>query len=140
MTNRKYKKYLPYFAWTIALVALIGSLILSEVLKFPPCVLCWYQRIAVYPQVVLIGIGILMNTTDYIKYSLPLLYLGALIGIYHNLLYYGILPESAEFCSSGISCTTRYIEILGFITIPLLSLSAIILLITCLLIIKKARK
>ncbi len=116
--------YLAYLAWIIALVATVGSLFFSEVMDLPPCVLCWYQRIAMYPLVVVIGVGILTNDARMRNYALPVCLIGLAISIYHNLLYYGILPESIAPCVEGISCTSRQIEWLGFITIPLMALTA----------------
>lgn len=124
---------LPYLAWMIALVATVGSLFFSEVMQLPPCVLCWYQRIAMYPLVLIIGIGIITRDSRLKNYALPLCLIGLAISIYHNLLYYGILPESIAPCTEGISCTSRQIEWLGFITIPLLALAAFVSLAVCLL-------
>ena len=117
-------KYIPYITWSTALLATLGSLYFSEIMKLPPCVLCWFQRIMLYPLVFVIGTGIIRKDPDLPYYVLPLSITGLLIAVYHNLLYYGIIPESITPCSTGISCTTRQIEILGFITIPLLSLLA----------------
>jgi disulfide bond formation protein DsbB len=111
-------------AWIVATVSTLGSLFFSEVMKLPPCVLCWYQRIAIYPLVLILGVAWLKNDTRVKLYALPLVITGLLIAIYHNLLYYKILPESISPCVQGISCTTRQIEWLGFITIPLLSLGS----------------
>jgi len=127
---------LPYTAWVVALVAMAGSLFFSEVMELPPCVLCWYQRIAMYPLVVIIGIGILTEDARWKAYSLPLTLIGLGISIYHNLLYYGILPESIAPCVEGISCTSRQIELFGFITIPLMALAAFVLIAVCLFIYK----
>ncbi len=113
-----------YIAFTQALSATVGSLFFSEVLLFPPCVLCWYQRIAMYPLVVILAIGIYSRDKHVIRYALPLSIVGLLIAFYHNLLYYHILPESAAPCILGVSCTTKQIEWLGFITIPFLSFIA----------------
>jgi disulfide bond formation protein DsbB len=124
---------LLYLAWLIALVATVGSLFFSEVMQLPPCVLCWYQRIAMYPLVVIIGAGILMRDSRMKFYALPLALVGLVISIYHNLLYYGIIPESITPCMQGISCTSRQIEWLGFITIPLMALTAFIGVSLCLL-------
>jgi disulfide bond formation protein DsbB len=115
---------LVQLAWIQALVATCGSLYFSEVLKLTPCVLCWYQRIAMYPLVVVLGVGLLLRERRIRLYALPLSLIGLAIAIYHNLLYYGIIPESIQPCTTGVSCTTRQIEWLGFITIPLLSLVA----------------
>jgi disulfide bond formation protein DsbB len=117
-------RYAVYGAWLQALVATVGSLFFSEALALPPCVLCWYQRIAMYPLVAILTVGILLRETRLRCYALPLSLGGLAIAVYHNLLYYGVLPESIQPCTSGVSCTTRQIEWLGFITIPLLSLVA----------------
>ncbi len=104
-----------------ALVATLGSLYFSEVLKFPPCVLCWYQRICMYPLILILGAGIVTNDKKVIWYTLPLASVGWIIALYHNLLYYKILPESVAPCVNGVSCTTKFVEYFGFVTIPLLS-------------------
>ena len=113
-----------FSAWLVASVATLGSLFFSEVMMFPPCVFCWYQRICMYPLVVILSAGLFPVSKSVIKFSAPLALIGWVVAVYHNLLYYKILPESAAPCVRGISCTTVYIEWLGFITIPLLSLLA----------------
>ncbi len=132
--------YLPYLAWIIALVATVGSLFFSEVMQLPPCVLCWYQRIAMYPLVIIIGIGIISRDARMKSYALPICLIGLVISVYHNLLYYGILPESIAPCTEGISCTSRQIEWLGFITIPLMALTAFVGLTLCLLFYKSEKE
>lgn len=128
MTNIEEKNgILPYAAWAVALVATSGSLFFSEVMDLPPCVLCWYQRIAMYPLVLIIGVGIATRDTRWKVYALPLALGGLIISVYHNLLYYGLIPESITPCKEGISCTTVQIEWLGFITIPLTALTAFVL-------------
>ena len=116
-----------YAAWVVALVATVGSLFFSEVMLLPPCLLCWYQRIAMYPLVVILGVGIILGDRRVKFYALPVALAGLAVAVYHNLLYYGILPESIAPCTQGVSCTTVQLEWLGFITIPLLSLTAFIL-------------
>jgi len=127
------KEYYLYLAFLIAWVSLVGSLFFSEILKYPPCDLCWYQRIAMYPLVVIFIVGIIKKTSDVHLYALPLAITGAIVAFYHNLLYYNILPESAAPCIQGVSCTTKYIEFLGFITIPLLSFIGFLVIIACLI-------
>ena len=117
------KQRLLFLAWITALFAVAGSLYFSEIRDFPPCVLCWYQRICMYPLVAILAVGILRRDSNVAYYVLPLGLAGLAISIYHNLLYYNIIPESAAPCVAGISCTTVYIEWFGFITIPLLSLA-----------------
>ena len=131
---------LPYLAWLTALIATVGSLFFSEVMQLPPCVLCWYQRIAMYPLVLIIGIGIVSRDNRMKDYAAPICLIGLAISIYHNLLYYGILPESIAPCTTGISCTSQQIQWLGFITIPLLALAAFVSLTVCLLFYKSKEK
>ena len=121
------KEYLLYAAFLIALISTLGSLFFSEVMKWTPCVLCWYQRIAMYPLVPILGIGIFVKDKNIYQYVLPLSIAGLVIGIYHNLLYYHLIPESIQPCIQGISCTTKFIEWLGFITIPFLSLTSFVM-------------
>jgi disulfide bond formation protein DsbB len=128
MNNNHYSSFTAWVtifsAWLVASVATLGSLFFSEVMMFPPCVFCWYQRICMYPLVVILSAGLFPVSKSVIKFSVPLALIGWVIAVYHNLLYYKILPESAAPCVRGISCTTVYIEWLGFITIPLLSFLA----------------
>ncbi len=120
------KKYSLYGAWGVALLATFGSLFFSEVLHFQPCVLCWYQRIFIYPLVVILAIAIMKKDTLVHQYALPLVYIGTVISIFQNLLYYKVIPEALAPCTAGVSCTTQYIHWLGFISIPLLSLISFI--------------
>ena len=113
---------LLFVTWLLALIATLGSLFFSEVMKLPPCVLCWYQRICMYPLVIILLMGLFPFDRRAARFALPLVLIGEVIAIYHNLLYYKILPESASPCVQGISCTTIQIEWLGFITIPFMSL------------------
>ena len=124
-----------FVCWLIASVATLGSLFFSEVMGFAPCVLCWYQRICVYPLVLIFGVGLFSFDAGVIKYSLPLAIAGWFVALYHTLLYGGIIPKSIQPCSEGVHCTEKYIELFGFLSIPLLSLlafSAIIALLTVL--------
>ncbi len=118
------QSHLHYVALLFALVATAGSLFFSEVMKLPPCVLCWYQRIAMYPLVLVLATSIIRRDGAARAYGLPLSIVGGAIAIYHNLLYYKLIPESITPCTSGVSCTSRQLEWLGFVTIPLLSLIA----------------
>lgn len=118
------RSLLPYLAFAQALIATIGSLFFSEVLGYVPCVLCWYQRIAMYPLVLVLAVAILRRDRGMYLYVLPLSVIGLAIAIYHNLLYVGIIPEAASVCRAGVSCTTRFFEWFGFITIPFLSMTA----------------
>ncbi len=133
-------KYSLYLAWLQAWVATLGSLFFSEVMKFTPCVLCWYQRIAMYPLVAILTVGILRKDKNLHWYVLPLSITGWIIAAYHNLLYYHIFPESILPCIQGVSCTTKFFAWYGFITIPLLSLTAFTIINLCMLVYIKSNK
>ncbi len=113
---------LQRLGFLISMSASLGSLFFSEVLGYPPCVLCWYQRIAMYPLVVVFGVALWREDENAFTYATPLISIGLIISIYHNLLYYELIPNSIAPCRQGVSCTTRQVEFLGFITIPLMSL------------------
>jgi disulfide bond formation protein DsbB len=114
-----------YVAWLQALVATLGSLFFSEVMGFVPCALCWYQRIAMYPLVIVLTVGILLRDTRLRYYALPFSFIGIGIALYHNLLYFGIIAEDTfGTCTAGVSCTTRWFEWFDFISIPQLALIA----------------
>jgi len=106
----------------IALSATIGSLYFSEIMKFPPCTLCWFQRICIYPLVIIFGAALLTEDNGHWKYSAPLLLLGLALAIYHNLLYFGFIAQELVPCTGTVSCSSKQLELFGFITIPLLAL------------------
>ena len=120
MTNQVWLKC----ALLLSIIATSGSLFFSEVMQLPPCVLCWYQRIMMYPLILIFSLGLFRKAKESFVYGTVLSATGLVIAVYHNLLYYHIIPESIAPCTSGVSCTSRQIEWLGFITIPLLSLMA----------------
>ena len=113
-----------FASWIVALAASIGSLFFSEVMDFVPCSLCWYQRILMYPLSILYLISFFREDKNIFVYTLPFCILGFCVAAYHNLLVWGIIPESASPCTQGIPCNSIYIDWLGFITIPLMSLTA----------------
>jgi disulfide bond formation protein DsbB len=112
---------------------MVGSLFFSEVMELAPCVLCWYQRIAAYPLVLILAVGIYLKDPMMKVYSLPLALIGLAISVYHNLLYYGLIPEEITPCSEGVPCNAVQLELLGFITIPLMGLGAFVLITLCLI-------
>ncbi|MBI2074862.1 MAG: disulfide bond formation protein B [Candidatus Levybacteria bacterium] len=120
-----------YISWISAFAAFLGSLYFSEILDFVPCVLCWYQRILMYPLVIIIAVGIIRKDKNLPFYVLPLSIPGIIIGFYQHLLQIGIIPESTAPCAFGVSCSTTYIDWFGFITIPLLSLISFMVITIC---------
>jgi disulfide bond formation protein DsbB len=124
-------KYLLLTAFVLVLVAIFGSLYFSEIAHFVPCTLCWYQRICMYPLVVILGIGIIEKKEDIFKYVLPFSVIGWIVSIYHNLIQYRVISENLNVCTAIGSCSQRYINLYGFVTIPLLSLIAFTLINIC---------
>ena len=122
-----------YAAWLIAMVGTLASLFFGEVMKFPPCTLCWYQRICLFPLPLLLAAGIALRDKNLAFYTLPLVVVGLGLSLYHNLIYYGVVPESLSPCTEGVLCSTRQIEWLGFITIPLMALFSFLAILACLM-------
>ena len=115
----------PLFAaWLLACVATLGALFFSMVMERIPCVLCWYQRIFMFPLPLVLGVGLLSSDPRCVRYALPLAVCGLAIAVYHCLLYLGFIPAGMQPCTQGVSCAETSIELAGFVTIPLLSLFA----------------
>src|SRR5688572_20001212 len=91
-------------------------------MKLPPCNLCWYQRICLYPLVPVLSVAIALRDRHLFTYAVPLVGAGLGFAVYHNLLYYGVIPATLSPCTAGVPCTQRQIEWLGFITIPSMAL------------------
>lgn len=133
-------KYAFQLSLIIATFALIGSLYFSNVLGFPPCELCWYQRIALYPLVPLFIIAIQRGDAGAWYYAMPLVLFGLGVSTYQNLLYYDIVQKEIEQCGvSGVSCTEQYVQLFGFVDIPLLALLALLAIFVLLVLYKKYR-
>lgn len=113
-----------FLAWLIALLATGGALFMGEVMGMTPCVLCWYQRIAMFPLVVILGLGLLEADGRSARYALPLVWLGLAIALYHCLIFWGVVSEALAPCSKGSSCADADVQVAGFVPIPLLSLLA----------------
>ncbi len=122
-----------YAAWVTVMVATLGSLFLGEVMKLPPCTLCWYQRVCLFPLAFVLPAGILLRDGNLSWYALPLTVAGLGIALYHNLVYYGVVPEELTPCTQGVSCSDRQIDWLGFVSIPLMSLAAFLVILVFLL-------
>lgn len=120
-------EYSLYLSWAIALVSLVGSLYFSEIMGIAPCILCWFQRIAMYPLVIIIAIGIIRKDKAVSAYVLPLSIIGVVVALYQNLLVWRVISETLAPCTLGVSCVTQSFVVLNFITIPLLSLVSFVL-------------
>ncbi|HET7720823.1 MAG TPA: disulfide bond formation protein B [Acidimicrobiales bacterium] len=116
----------------VALVATLGSLYLSEVANFPPCRLCWYQRIAMYPLVPILAVAIWRRDAGVRFYALPLALVGGLISTYHVVLERYPSLESGV-CEVANPCTLIWVRRFGYLTIPTMALSAFALIAVLLL-------
>lgn len=120
--------YSYYLVFALSLAATLGSLFLSEIAKFPPCPLCWYQRIFMYPQPILIYLSLLRNEKVITPYLLLLNSAGALVALYHF-----IIQQSPQFsiipCQAGstVSCTKIFAVYYGYITIPVMAFTLFVL-------------
>lgn len=113
-------------ALVVAVTAMSGSLYFSEVARLEPCVLCWYQRIAMFPLAIVLAVGLFPYDARVVRYGLPLAAAGALLALYHLGLVAGWIPESSAPCRQGLPCSDPQVVWLGFVTIPLLALAAFV--------------
>ena len=110
-----------WLAFAVAVTATAGSLFLSEVAHLVPCTLCWYQRIAMYPLVLILGIAAWRRDPGIRRYAIPLASIGAVIAAYHVALQrLPGLPSGA--CSLAAPCSAIELERFGFVTIPVMAL------------------
>jgi len=122
-----------FLAGLVALVATLGSLYYSEVAHFTPCLLCWYQRIAMYPLAVILPIAAFRRDRGIWRYVVPVAAIGAAISIYHYQLQR--FPDQASVsCSVEAPCALTWVWQLGYISIPFMALSAFALIVTLLLV------
>jgi disulfide bond formation protein DsbB len=115
---------LIFGAWLVAAVSMLGALFFGEIMHLPPCVLCWYQRICMFPLVLILPAGLFPFDRKVIRCALPLAVIGWLFAVFHMLLIAGVIPESIKPCTQGVPCSEKVIEWFGFVTIPLLSVAA----------------
>jgi len=116
---------LAFFA---ALAATLGSLFYSEIRHYTPCLLCWYQRIFMYPQVIILGIAWWKSDRRVWQYSVPLSIIGGLIALLHY--YEQVTLNPLAPCSTigySASCTESFVLRYGYITIPLMAVTAFLM-------------
>ena len=122
-----------WVAAVVALTATAGSLYFSEVAGFEPCALCWYQRIAMYPLVLILGIAAARGDAAVRRYVAPIAAVGALISIYHiGVERLPGLPTGS--CSVAAPCDLIWVERFGFVTIPVMALAGFVAILTLLLV------
>ena len=122
----------------LSVFATSGSLYLSNVLLIPPCELCWFQRIFMYPLVFILVAAKIRKTPKIWEIVLPLSVFGAAIAAYHYYLQFA--PNASSVCGIvgvSVSCTERTFVHYGYITIPWMSLTAFVYITTLMLILGK---
>jgi len=115
---------LVFACWLVATSSTLGALFFSEVMELPPCTLCWYQRIFMFPLVLVLPMGLFPFDARVVRFTLPLAFAGWLVAAFQVLLVAGWIPEGVRPCSRGVPCSEVQIEWLGFVNIPLLSFLA----------------
>lgn len=127
--------WLLFAAWVIAAAATLGTLFQSEVMKLAPCELCWFQRIFMFPLVVMLPLALFPFDARIVRYALPLALAGTIVALYQLLLTWGVIPESIRPCTQGVPCSETHWVWLGFVTVPLIATLAFatisVLLILC---------
>ncbi len=125
------RESLLFISWAASVVAMFGSLYFSEIRQYEPCTLCWYQRIVMYPFVIILGMAVIRKDYRISIYSMVLSGVGACISLYHySIQKVSFLADHAASCGR-VPCTGQYINWLGFITIPFLALTAFIIIFIC---------
>ncbi len=132
-----FTKHGMFFAFIIALVAMLGSLTYSDILMYEPCKLCWFQRICMYPLVVLLGLGLVRKDSDISFYALVLAILGAPIAFYHYLVQLGLIKAGCSTVGYSVSCAKYFTMSFGYITIPMMALTAFAMIIAFLALYRK---
>lgn len=128
-SQNKILNFFRNYTLVLGLLASFGSVLLSlfysEIVGFPPCELCWIQRIFLYPQLVLFGLGLYKKDKSIFDYSLVLAFLGVITSVYHMFVEAGITsgPACADPLNGGVSCSIRYIYEFGYVTMPLMALT-----------------
>jgi disulfide bond formation protein DsbB len=122
-----------FMAWLVASVSTLGALFLGEVMGYTPCVLCWYQRICMFPLVLILASGLFPFDRRVVRYALPLALAGWLLAMFHWGVSSGLVPESATPCSQGVPCSVEQLVWFGLLTLPMLSVLAFSVMIALLL-------
>jgi len=115
---------LVFAAWFLATASTLGALFFGEVMKLPPCSLCWYQRIFMFPMALILPFALFPFDRNVVRAVLPLAGFGALFAAFHMLVVEGVIPEAIAPCRQGVPCSETVIEWFGFVTIPWLSMLA----------------
>lgn len=121
------------FSFIISFISVASSLFYSEIAGFAPCVLCWWQRIFLYPQAAIFFIALIKKDWGVRKYTLTLSGLGSLVSMYHTYLQFGGEPLAPCSAAGGVSCQILYFVEYGYVTIPTMALTSFTLIILLML-------
>jgi len=139
-TNKDSRESYLFAAWAASIIAMFGSLYFSEIRQYEPCLLCWYQRILMYPFALILGIAVVKKDYKITFYTMIMSAVGGLISLYHySLQKVPFMADNAVTCGR-VPCTGQYINWLGFITIPFLALTAFIIIFSLSLLVWKNSK
>ena len=133
---KKVRRYSLFLAWLIALLATLGSLFVSVILNIKPCIFCWYQRIFMFPLVIILGLAAYKNDNKIVPYIIAFPLIGALIAIGQTIISY--LDLSTYVC--GLDCVQGNIKLFGFLELSIASFLAFVAIFILLLISKKKSK
>ncbi len=122
-----FQKNAVLFSFLIVLGGTVASLYYSEIVGYPPCNLCWYQRVFLYPQLILTGIALYSKDQSVFKYLMPLSVVGGVIAAYQYLLQLGLVSDAICGVGGG-SCTQIYVSNFGYVTMVMMSFTAFLLL------------
>ena len=118
-------KHFLVLSFLISLFASVFPLVYSEVANFLPCYLCWWQRIFMFPLVLMFGVALWDKDRRVVRYAMPLLSVGFLLSVYQNFFYYFGQNSNLPCDASGVSCYQKLVSVFGgYISIPMLALTA----------------
>ncbi|UII56765.1 disulfide oxidoreductase [Cytobacillus spongiae] len=138
--NKDHRETYLFVAWAASVIAMFGSLYFSEFRQYEPCELCWYQRIVMYPFVVILGLGVIRKDYRISLYTMLLSLIGGGISLYHYLIQkVSFFADNVPSCGR-VPCTGQYINWFGFVSIPFLALVAFVIIFICSFIVWKKTK
>ena len=127
------RSWLPLLhAWLVSVVATGGAVFIGEIMGMTPCVLCWYQRIAMFPIALVQGMSLYAEDRRGAVYALPMALTGLVIAGYHSLLVTGLVPQTWTPCSAGVSCANQKLSIFWGMELPWLSFASFAAIVACL--------
>ncbi len=134
---KKFAKIADKYTFVMALIATLGSLYYSEIAGFEPCKYCWFQRILMYPLTIIMFIAIRIKDKYVSRYVLPISVMGTLLAGYHYLTQLGWLPSTCIATGYSVGCAKVFVMTFGYITIPMMSFTAFLLIVVLQIISKR---